>query len=57
MNTGIMKTVKANLKLDDIETGDLVDVDGKTEIREDLSFILEQYNWNLGYKQYMKLGA
>lgn len=57
MNTGIMKTVKARLKLDDVETGDLVNVDGETKIRDDLAFVLEQYSWNLGYKQYMKMGA
>ena len=32
--------------------GDLVNTDNE-EIREDLGYIIEQYNWSIGYKQYV----
>jgi plasmid rolling circle replication initiator protein Rep len=53
---GILKTIKADLNLDDAETGDLVNVDGD-QLRDDLAYVIEVYHWNTGYNQYLKQGV
>ena len=51
---GKLKEVHRELNLDDIEDGDLVRTDND-ELREDLAYTLERYQWTIGYKQYIKL--
>ncbi len=51
---GILKQIKADLNLDDVETGDLVNVDGENPLRDDLAYVLEMYHWRAGYGLYIK---
>lgn len=51
--TGCLKTIRAAFGFDDPETGDLINVDGDIG-NPDLGYILERYNWHLGYNQYIK---
>lgn len=53
---GILKRIKADLRLDDIEDGSLVNTDQEASLREDLEYILVNYRWHAGYGQYMKTG-
>jgi len=53
---GILKRIKADLKLDDVEDGDLINTDQESPLREDLDYILVNYLWHAGYRQYMKSG-
>lgn len=53
---GILKQIKADLNLDDVENGDLVNTDQESSLREDLEYILVNYRWNSGYGQYIKSG-
>lgn len=50
---GKLKEVHRELNLDDIEDGDLVRTDND-ELREDLAYTLERYQWTIGYNQYTK---
>jgi plasmid rolling circle replication initiator protein Rep len=50
---GIMKKVAKLLLLDDIESGDLVNVSGD-EIREDVASVIEVYRWNFGMANYIR---
>jgi plasmid rolling circle replication initiator protein Rep len=50
---GCLKEIKAQLNLDDVETGDLIHVDGE-QIRDDLAYVIESYHWHSGYRQFMK---
>jgi len=50
---GSLKEIKAQLNLDDVETGDLIHVDGE-QIRDDLAYVIESYSWHAGYKQFIK---
>lgn len=50
---GNLKTIKKQLKLDDMEDGNLVVVDGE-KINPELAFVLENYGWNAGFRQYMR---
>ena len=52
--TGIMKKVKADLNLDDIENGDLVNVDGESDINDELNYVIRRYSWHVGYNAYTK---
>jgi len=46
---GIMKKVHKELNLDDVNTSeDLVNTDLQDEVREDLNYILEAYQWRIG---------
>lgn len=51
---GKLREIQQELKLDDLEKGDLVNTDNE-ELREDLEYIIESYNWNVGYNQYVKI--
>ena len=51
---GKLRNIQQELKLDDLENGDLVNTDNE-ELREDLDYIIESYNWNVGYNQYVKI--
>lgn len=53
---GVLKRIKADLKLEDAETGDLINTDQESLLREDLDYIVVKYRWNPGYGQYMKTG-
>lgn len=46
--TGCFKDVRKQLKLDDIENGDLLNVDVDDDIREDLTYIVVRYQWKNG---------
>lgn len=51
---GELKKIHRQLKLDDAENGDLVNTDND-EIRDDLDYVIERYNWNVGYNQYLRI--
>lgn len=53
---GILKKIHKKLNLDDAEDGDLINTDNDEEIREDLDYIIERYQWKIGYSQYVKVG-
>lgn len=44
---GIFEDVRRALKLDDLEDGDLIHVDG-TEMRQDVAYMIRRYNWSCG---------
>lgn len=46
--TGCFNKVRKQLKLDDVEQGDLVNVDGEDVIREDVTFLIVRYAWRSG---------
>lgn len=50
---GKLRDIQKELQLDDMEDGDLVNTDNET-LREDLDYILERYQWHVGYNQYVK---
>lgn len=53
---GRLREIQQQLKLDDMENGDLINTDNEDEeLREDLDYIIESYNWNVGYNQYIKI--
>ena len=51
---GKLREIQQELKLDDMENGDLVNTDNE-ELREDIDYVIESYNWNVGYNQYLKI--
>ena len=46
--TGIFAKVRKALRLDDIESGDLVQVDG-TVLRDDVAYMIVRYRWAAGF--------
>lgn len=52
---GKLRDIQQELKLDDLENGDLINTDNEEEIRDDLDYIIESYCWKVGYNQYIKL--
>lgn len=52
---GELKDIHKSLNLDDAEDGDLINTDNDEELREDLDYVIERYQWHIGYKQYIKL--
>lgn len=50
---GVLKTIKADLGLEDAETGDLVNVDGQ-EMNAELDYVLERYYWHAGFRMHVK---
>lgn len=52
--TGIMRKIKSQLNLDDVENGDLIHVDGQTELNEELEHVLVRYGWHVGFNWYTK---
>lgn len=51
---GELRKIHKLLNLDDPEDGDLVNTDNDDELRDDVKYSIEIYNWNIGYKQYVK---
>ncbi|TCU64433.1 plasmid rolling circle replication initiator protein Rep [Tissierella praeacuta] len=52
---GELKKIHKELNLDDAIDGNLVNIDNEDEkLREDIKYHIEVYNWNMGYKQYLK---
>lgn len=49
---GTMKKVAKQIKLDDIEKGDLVNVSGE-EFRKDVATVIEVYRWSFGVANYL----
>ena len=54
---GEFKRVKQLLKLEDEETGSLIDVGGEDESPKDEDYILETYMWYSGYRQYFRVDS
>lgn len=54
---GELKAIHKKLNLDDAIDGRLEDGDIEEEIREDLNYVIEQYQWKIGYNQYVKVGV
>lgn len=52
---GELRKIHKELNLDDTENGDLINTDNDNEIRDDLNYVIERYNWNIGYSNYVKL--
>ena len=52
---GIMRDVFAQLRLEDAETGNLVEV-GEDEAEDSLDYTLVNYFWHSGYRQYFAAG-
>lgn len=52
---GRLREIQQQLKLDDMENGDLINTDNDEELRDDLEYIIESYHWKVGYNQYIKL--
>ena len=53
---GKLRDIQKELKLDDLEKGDLVLTDNEDdELREDLDYMIESYHWKVGYNQYIKI--
>ena len=54
---GKLREIQQELKLDDMENGDLIltDTDNEEELRNDLKYVIESYHWKVGYNQYIKI--
>ena len=52
---GKLREIQQQLKLDDMENGDLINTDNEEELRDDLNYVIESYHWKVGYNQYVKL--
>ena len=46
--TGIFKETAKQLKLDDLNDGDLINTDNE-EVRQDVAYIIVKYRWQIGY--------
>lgn len=53
---GEFKRIHKELNLDDALDGDLINTDIEN-MRPDVSFVIIQYKWNVGYKNYLKAGV
>ena len=52
---GELRRIHRELNLDDAVDGDLVNTDNEDEeLREDIKYHIEVYDWNVGYNQYIK---
>lgn len=51
---GELKRIHKELNLDDVEDGDLINTGADEELREDVDFVMEHYQWHIGYRQYFK---
>lgn len=52
---GELRKIHRELNLDDAVDGDLVNTDNEDdEIREDVKYQIEVYDWHVGYKQYVR---
>lgn len=52
---GKLREIQQELKLDDMENGDLIHTNNEDELRDDLEYVIERYKWGVGYNQYVKL--
>jgi plasmid rolling circle replication initiator protein Rep len=52
---GKLREIQQELKLDDMENGDLINTDNEEELRDDLKYVIESYHWKVGYNQYVKV--
>lgn len=52
---GRLREIQQQLKLDDMENGDLINTDNDEELRDDLNYVIESYSWKVGYNQYIKI--
>lgn len=52
---GIFKDIAKELKLDDMEDGNLINIDGEDELRDDLGYVIEKYCWHVGFNSYYGL--
>ncbi len=50
---GKLREVHKRLNLDDSDDGDLVNTENDEEMRSDLGYVIERYNWHVGYNDYM----
>ena len=46
--TGIFAKIRKQLALDDIESGDLIHVDG-SDLRDDVAYMIVRYRWAAGF--------
>lgn len=51
---GELKRIHKELNLDDAEDGDLINTGADEELREDIDFVIEHYQWHIGLHQYFK---
>lgn len=52
---GKLRKIHRELNLDDAVDGDLINTDSEDEeLREDIKYYIEVYDWNIGYNQYIK---
>lgn len=51
---GELKRIHKELNLDDAEDGNLINTGTDEELREDVDYVLEHYQWHIGYNQYFK---
>ncbi|MBU3229238.1 protein rep [Clostridium algidicarnis] len=51
---GQLKRIHKELNLDDAEDGNLINTGIDEELREDVDYVLEHYQWHIGYNQYFK---
>lgn len=51
---GELRKIHKELNLDDAENGDLINTGADEEMREDVDYVLEHYQWHVGYRQYVK---
>jgi len=52
---GELRRIHKELNLDDAIEGSLENTDNDDEINADLAYVLERYNWNVGYNQYVQV--
>lgn len=52
---GKFKEIHKKLNLDDSIDGDLIHTDNENELRNDLSYTLVRYQWNVGFQNYLKI--
>lgn len=52
---GKLREIQKQLKLDDMENGDLINTDNEECLRDDLNYIIESYHWKIGYNQYIRI--
>jgi len=53
---GKLREVHKKLNLDSPEDGDLVNTENDGELRSDLGYVIERYNWHVGYNDYVLEG-
>lgn len=48
---GLFKEIAKDLKLDDVESGNLINV-GDENINDELGYVIEKYFWHIGFRSY-----